>query len=79
MLRASAKNFLRVLSVCNPADYGNIVDELRANDGYISLDTRFRMAEKSFQHTAEYDKNIFDFLKKSTIREMTDCYEGEKE
>ncbi|MCP4178369.1 MAG: hypothetical protein GY756_11435, partial [bacterium] len=37
MLRASAKNFLRVLSVCNPDDYKIIIDELRVNRGFISL------------------------------------------
>lgn len=79
MLRASAKNFLRVLSVCNPSDYSEITDEMNKNDGKISLKTRFAMAEKTFNHTAEYDKNIFEFLKKSTVDEMSACYEkGDK-
>ena len=79
MLRASAKNFLRVLSVCNPDDYGKVIDELKNNEGMISLETRFGMAEKTFSHTAEYDKNISDFLRKSTIEEMKNCYEKGEE
>jgi phosphoribosylaminoimidazolecarboxamide formyltransferase / IMP cyclohydrolase len=74
MLRASAKNFLRVLSVCNPEDYDSIIEELKDNQGRISLETRFAMAERTFRHTAEYDKNIFEFLKKSTVKDMKNCY-----
>ncbi|MBB6478555.1 phosphoribosylaminoimidazolecarboxamide formyltransferase/IMP cyclohydrolase [Spirochaeta isovalerica] len=78
MLRASAKNFLRVLSLCNPADYDAVISELKANEGYISLETRFAMAEKTFAHTAEYDRNIFEFFKKSSAAEMKKCYREEK-
>lgn len=79
MLRASAKNFLRVLSLCNPADYSGIIKEMKEMNGKISLKTRFAMAEKTFQHTAEYDQNIFEFFKKSTVDEMSACYvNGEK-
>jgi phosphoribosylaminoimidazolecarboxamide formyltransferase / IMP cyclohydrolase len=33
MIRASAKNFIRVASVVDPADYGSIAAELEANHG----------------------------------------------
>lgn len=79
MLRASAKNFLRVLSVCDPDDYDSILEELRKNSGKISLKTRFAMAEKTFRHTSEYDKNIFEFLRISSVKDMQTCYiKGEK-
>jgi phosphoribosylaminoimidazolecarboxamide formyltransferase/IMP cyclohydrolase len=74
MLRASAKNFLRVLSLCNPFDYDLIIEEMKAKKGCISLETRFTMAEKTFEHTAEYDKNISDFLRKSALMDMMNCY-----
>ncbi|MBN2656915.1 MAG: hypothetical protein JXR86_07625 [Spirochaetales bacterium] len=74
MLRASAKNFLRVLSLCNPDDYDRIIEEMKASGGYISLETRFAMAEKTFAHTAEYDRNIFEFLKNSSAVELKKCY-----
>ncbi|MBI9099821.1 MAG: hypothetical protein JEY91_15180 [Spirochaetaceae bacterium] len=76
MLRASAKNFLRVLSVCDPSDYEKIIEELKNNKGKISLETRFAMAEKTFSHTAEYDKNISDFFRKAAIEDMKTCYTG---
>ncbi|MBI9105552.1 MAG: hypothetical protein JEZ04_02345 [Spirochaetales bacterium] len=62
MLRASAKNFLRVASVCNPADYGDILKHLKENSGSLSLDFRFRLAKTTFAHTAEYDSAISSYL-----------------
>ena len=37
MIRASAKNFIRVASVVDPADYGQIVRELKQNGGKTSI------------------------------------------
>jgi len=74
MLRASAKNFLRVLSLCNPDDYQHIIKELKSNGGEISLPTRFEMAKKCFGHTAEYDKNIFTFFGESFSDDLLKCY-----
>lgn len=58
MVRASAKNFLRVASVTDPADYGMLLGELRAQGGTLGLDTRFRLMKKAFDHTAQYDTAI---------------------
>lgn len=62
MVRASAKNFLRVASVTDPADYGAIVGELQAGAGRLTLATRFRLARKAFAHTADYDAMIAKYL-----------------
>jgi len=62
MLRASAKNYLRVASVCNPGDYGALLTHLEENSGSMSLDYRFRLAKKTFAHTAEYDITISSYL-----------------
>ena len=75
MIRASAKNFIRVASVVDPADYGAILDEMAANHGSISLDLRFLLAQKAFGHTAEYDSTIRDFLGEMAIQEVDACYE----
>jgi phosphoribosylaminoimidazolecarboxamide formyltransferase/IMP cyclohydrolase len=74
MIRASAKNFLRVASVVNPADYGSIVSELERNDNSISLKTRFELAKKAFAHTAEYDSTIAGYLSARTYNEVKGCY-----
>ena len=62
MVRASAKNYLRVASVTDPADYLQIAEELRGNSGSISLSTRFRLMKKAFAHTAAYDTAIAGFF-----------------
>ena len=58
MIRASAKNHIRVASVTDPADYDTIISELRANSGKLSLATRFSLMKKAFAHTADYDTAI---------------------
>jgi phosphoribosylaminoimidazolecarboxamide formyltransferase/IMP cyclohydrolase len=51
MIRAAAKNYQDVAVVVSPADYQPIVDELRAT-GALSLDTKWRLAQKAFRTTA---------------------------
>ncbi len=58
MVRASAKNYLRVASVTDPADYPSLLSELQAANGSLSLETRFRLMRKAFAHTADYDSAI---------------------
>ena len=62
MLRASAKNFLRVASVCDPDDYPAIIDQLKKADGYVGLSFRYELAKKTFSHTAAYDTAIAGYL-----------------
>lgn len=75
MVRASAKNFLRVASVTDPADYQAILEELGANGASLSLGTRFRLAKKAFTHTAEYDTAISAFLGQQAAEDVAGCYE----
>ena len=62
MIRASAKNYLRVASVVDPADYAPLLALLRANGGKLNLVKRFELARKAFAHTARYDTAISEFL-----------------
>ena len=62
MVRASAKNYLRVASVTDPLDYPSLATELADRGGTIGLDTRFKLMKKAFAHTADYDKAITDFF-----------------
>lgn len=75
MLRAAAKNYLRVAAVCDPSDYGAIAKELKDNNGTLSLDTRFRMAQKAFGHTAQYDRAIAEYLSTTTGSTLYDVYD----
>ncbi|MFW5637503.1 MAG: hypothetical protein ACOC3A_12650 [Thermodesulfobacteriota bacterium] len=75
MIRASAKNFIRVASVVDPADYPMILSEMKTQGGETSLDLRFRLARKAFEHTAVYDRAIADYLSRQTIADIRQCYE----
>ena len=74
MIRAAAKNFLRVAAVTQPGDYGTIVQELRDNGGAIGLQTRFELARKAFAHTAEYDRHIAGYLQKCAFEQVKGGY-----
>ena len=74
MIRASAKNFLRVASVVDPSDYDKIISEMKANDGKTSLELRFNLAQKAFAHTAVYDRTIADFFGSKSVNDVTSCY-----
>jgi len=75
MVRASAKNFIRVASVVDPADYGAILGELKEAGGTLSLRTRFGLARKAFSHTAEYDTAIAGYLAEKDFGEVEEAYE----
>jgi len=74
MIRASAKNFIRVASVVDPSDYDRIAGELDRNGGRTSLDLRFALAQKAFGHTAAYDRAIAEYLGARTIQDAAACY-----
>ena len=74
MIRAAAKNFLRVASVVDPSDYKSIITELEKYDGATSLQLRYRLAQKAFGHTAIYDRHIADFFQQKTFDEVQGCY-----
>ncbi len=62
MLRSAAKNYQDVTVVTDPADYEIVLNELKSN-GKVSLDTKFYLMNKVFEHTANYDAMIFNYLK----------------
>jgi phosphoribosylaminoimidazolecarboxamide formyltransferase/IMP cyclohydrolase len=61
MIRAAAKNHAHVGVVVDPADYGVVLDELRAA-GNLTDGTRRRLARKAFALTATYDAAIVSWL-----------------
>ncbi len=74
MIRAAAKNFIRVASVTDPADYPLILSEMKSGKGMISLHIRCKLACKAFDHTAVYDRTIADFLGKQAFETVRKCY-----
>ncbi len=62
MVRAAAKNHRFVNIVVNAADYAAILEEMRVNNGATSLETRFDLAIKAYEHTAAYDGAIANYF-----------------
>lgn len=66
LLRASAKNFQDVTVIVDPADYEQVLSEIRET-GNTTLKTRFRLAVKVFQLTSSYDTTIASWLEKVDV------------
>lgn len=62
MLRAAAKNYQDVTVIVNINDYQSIIEEMTNHSGATTLDTRFKLAQKVFVHTADYDLTIASYL-----------------
>lgn len=62
LLRAAGKNYKHVLPICDPNDYGVVLQELQSPLG-ISDELRHKLAVKAFAHTAHYDAVISSYLK----------------
>ncbi|HSL71635.1 MAG TPA: bifunctional phosphoribosylaminoimidazolecarboxamide formyltransferase/IMP cyclohydrolase, partial [Longimicrobiales bacterium] len=62
MLRSAAKNHAHVAAIIDPADYGPVLDALRAG----SIDASFRrtLAAKVFAATSRYDRAIADYFER---------------
>jgi len=60
LIRAAAKNHVRVTLVCDPADYPTVLTE--AASGGVRAETRKRLAIKGFRSTAHYDQVIAEYL-----------------
>jgi len=78
MIRASAKNFLRVAPVVDPADYDRVLADLKAGGGSLGAALRFELAKKAFAHTAAYDRAISEYLAGKAEEEMRGCYTFEQ-
>jgi len=61
MVRAAAKNHASVGIIVNTSDYSRVIDELTASKT-LSHATRFDLAVKAFEHTAQYDGMIAQYL-----------------
>jgi len=62
MVRAAAKNHAFVNIVVNATDYTTVIEEMNANNGSTSLNTRFDLAIKAYEHTAAYDGMIANYF-----------------
>ena len=64
MLRSASKNYKSVGVVVDPAKYTDIIEEMKQNNGVLSLKTKELLACEAFTHTARYDSIISNYLTK---------------
>ncbi|MGO9452249.1 MAG: bifunctional phosphoribosylaminoimidazolecarboxamide formyltransferase/IMP cyclohydrolase [Candidatus Binataceae bacterium] len=64
MIRSAAKNFRDVAVVTSPSDYPAIAEELARSNVVLSLETKWRLAQKAFAMTAAYDSAIASTLER---------------
>ena len=62
MLRSAAKNYQDVTVITDPNDYEIVLKELKQNKK-VSLDTKFYLMNKVFEHTSNYDAMICNYIK----------------
>lgn len=68
MLRSAAKNHKFVTTVCDPMDYGTVLDGLRNE---MDFELRKKLAAKVFRHTAQYDTYIANYLTEGVEESLT--------
>ena len=62
LIRAAAKNYQHVTVATSPDDYAFLLTEIKSTNGAIGLEHRFRLAQKAFSYTANYDSAISNYL-----------------
>jgi phosphoribosylaminoimidazolecarboxamide formyltransferase/IMP cyclohydrolase len=62
MVRSAAKNFEDVAIVTRVSDYSALINELKANQGALTRETRWHLAKQAFATTAAYDTAIANTL-----------------
>ena len=62
LLRAAGKNFKYITPIMDIIDYKKLVTNLIKNKGKTDIIFRKKMALKVFKQTAQYDKNISNWL-----------------
>ncbi|MFH1889041.1 MAG: bifunctional phosphoribosylaminoimidazolecarboxamide formyltransferase/IMP cyclohydrolase [Candidatus Omnitrophota bacterium] len=62
MLRSAAKNHRDVAVICDPSYYGRVIEELKKNNGALSVELMRELAIEVFAHTGRYDNTINNYL-----------------
>ena len=74
MLRAAAKNFTAVTTLVDPEDYFALLDEMQAYKGATTITTRFKLAQKVFAQTAQYEANIANYFNRMHLDNTSDDF-----
>ncbi len=75
MIRSASKNWRDVAVVTDARLYSEIIEEMNANEGSLSLETRQRLATLAYTRTASYDLAISSYLAKQLSNDDLDRLE----
>lgn len=62
MIRSAAKNHPSVTVVVDTSDFASVLEDMAANDGATTLETRKHLAAKAYARTAAYDAAISNWF-----------------
>jgi phosphoribosylaminoimidazolecarboxamide formyltransferase/IMP cyclohydrolase len=62
MIRSAAKNMKFVTVITDPADYAQVIQEMKANEGATTESFRFLLGQKVYARAAEYNAAIATYL-----------------
>ena len=62
LIRAASKNFEAVTVVVDPADYKELIEQLKSDSGTTNLEFRKKCAAKAFAMTCAYDSAIAGYF-----------------
>ena len=74
-LRAAAKNWHRIATVVDPADYAQLIEELRTHDGAITGRMRYTLAQKVWRALANYNTAIADYHEETPFEKAIEPYD----
>ena len=71
MLRASAKNHSSVVPVYNLEQFNWVSEELISAGGYISSESRIKLAKEAFAYTSNYEAAISNYFQRNGDRHIS--------
>lgn len=71
LLRAAARSFHGVITLCDPRDYPSVLDTLRRGRG-ITVDQSRRLASKAFNYISYYDSTVAQYLSDGSAESLPD-------
>lgn len=74
MIRAAARNFLRVATVVDPNDYDKVINKVEELGGKTDFEFRLELARKAFKRSSTYDAAVSTFLDKLDPEELKGFY-----
>ena len=79
LIRAAAKNFKYITTICNTKYYSQLIGNLNKNNGDTDISFRESMAAKTFKETSRYDNYINQWfsIKNRIVNQKTKLRYGE--